>query len=64
MVESVFSKSSRENALGPGFETPRDYNIDIEVEILCRYSNSRVPGDMCRLQYQTERDAIVPKNWY
>ena len=43
----------------------RNYNIDrSEVEILCHYSNSRAPGDMCRLQYQTKRDAIVPKNWF
>ena len=43
----------------------RDYDIDpSEVEILCRYSNSRAPGDMCCLRYRTERDAIVPKNWY
>ena len=43
----------------------QDYNIDCsEVEILCPYSNSRAPVDMCRLQYQTERDAMVPENWY
>ena len=43
----------------------QDYNIArSEVEILCLYSNSRAPGDMCCLRYQTERDAIVPKNWY
>ena len=33
-----------------------DYNIDSsEVEILWLYSNSMAPGDMCRLQYRTER---------
>ena len=27
----------------------RDYDIDrSDVEILCRYSNSRAPGGMCR----------------
>ena len=36
-----------------------DYDFDrSEVEILCHYSNSRAPGDMCRLGYQTERDTI------
>ena len=34
----------------------RDYNIDrSKVEILCRYSNSRAPGNMCCLQYRIER---------
>ena len=34
----------------------RDYNIDrSEVKILCPYSNSRAPGDMCHLRYGTER---------
>ena len=33
----------------------RDYNTDrSESEMACHYSNSRVPGDMCSLQYQTE----------
>ena len=33
----------------------RDYDIEYsEVEILCRYSNSRAPGDMCRLRYRTD----------
>ena len=32
-----------------------DYDIDCsEVELLCHYSNSRMPGDICCLQYQTE----------
>ena len=40
----------------------RDYNIDCsEVEILCPYSNSRVPGDMCLLRYPPKQDATVPK---
>ena len=35
----------------------QDCNIDrSEVEILCCFSNSMALGDMCRLQYQTERD--------
>ena len=34
----------------------QDSDIDrSEVEILCRYSNSRAPGDKCCLWYRTER---------
>ena len=41
----------------------QDYGIDCsEVEILCCYSNSRVLGDMCRLQNRTQRNTILPKN--
>ena len=38
--------------LRPQVQIPTwDYDIErSEVEILCHYSNSRAPGDMCRLQ--------------
>ena len=39
--------------------TARDYDIDrSEVEILCCYSNSRVPGDMCHLQAPNQDPAL------
>ena len=34
----------------------QDYAIDLSgVEILCRFSNSRAPCNMCCLQYRTKR---------
>ena len=30
-----------------------------KLEVTGRYSNSRAPGDMCRLQYQAEQDGAV-----
>ena len=37
----------------------RDYNIHrSEVEILCRYSNSRAPVVMCHFWYRNEQDTI------
>ena len=41
---------------GPGLESQLGIRITIdcsELGIACRYSNSRVPGDMCGLQYKT-----------
>ena len=37
----------------------RDYDIDrSEVDILCRYSNSRAPGDLCRLQASNQEPTL------
>ena len=49
------SNSSRHSVADPVSNPHRDYSIDrSESEMACHYSNSRAPGDMCRLQYQTE----------